>query len=69
MSYFDDALELVKHAKNEFEKIKRSYEQSLHKKSIEPELLIEIKNLMENLPEQNKAQSRDKIADVQKCTL
>jgi len=49
MSYFDDALELVKHAKNELNKVKKSYEQSLHKKSIEPKLLIEIKNLMENL--------------------
>lgn len=49
MSYFDDALDLVKHAKNEFDKIKRSYGQSIHKKSIEPKLLIEIKNLMENL--------------------
>lgn len=49
MSYFDDAKELVKHAENQFGKIKKVYEQSLHKRSIEPELLIEIKNLMENL--------------------
>jgi len=49
MSYFDDAKELVKHAENQFGRIKKLYEQSLHKRSIEPELLIEIKNLMENL--------------------
>lgn len=49
MSYFDDAKKLVKHAGNQFGKIKKVYEQSLHEKSIKPELLIEIKNLMENL--------------------
>lgn len=49
MSYFDDAKNLVKHAKNQFGKIKKVYEQSLHEKSIKPELLIKIKNLMENL--------------------
>lgn len=49
MSYFDDAKELVKYTESQFDKIKKVYKQSLHKRSIEPELLIEIKNLMENL--------------------
>jgi len=49
MSYFDDAKKLVKHAENQFGEIKKVYEQSIHEKSIKPELLIEIKNLMENL--------------------
>ncbi|MDY7019693.1 MAG: hypothetical protein SU899_06445 [Chloroflexota bacterium] len=49
MLYFDDAKELVKHAGNQFDEIKSVYEKSLHEKSIKAELLIEIKNLMENL--------------------
>jgi len=49
MSYFNDAKELIKHAENQFDKIKKVYEQSLREKSIKSELLIDIKNLMENL--------------------
>jgi len=49
MSYFNDTKKLIKHAENQFGKIKKIYEQSLREKSIKSELLIEIKNLMENL--------------------
>lgn len=49
MNYFNDAKELIEHSKQEFEKIKKTYEESLHVKQIKPTLLIEIKNFMENL--------------------
>ena len=49
MSYFDDAKDLVKHAKEELLKIQKAYNESLHEKSVKRTLLIEIKNLMENL--------------------
>lgn len=49
MLYFDDANELVRHTENQLSKINKVYKQSLHEKSIKPELLIKIKNLMENL--------------------
>jgi len=49
MTYYDDAKKLVRYAKNKFDEIRASYDRSLHKQTIESELLIEIKNLMENL--------------------
>jgi hypothetical protein len=49
MSYFDDAKDLMKHAREELLKIKMAYDESLHEQSVKRTLLIEIKNLMENL--------------------
>lgn len=49
MDYFDDARELVKHSEESLEKILKSYDESLHEMTIKKTLLIEIKNLMENL--------------------
>lgn len=49
MSHFDDAAELVRHAKDDLAEVKKAYNESLHDKSIKPALLIKIKNLMENL--------------------
>lgn len=49
MSYFDDAKELISHSEEAFKKIKKSYDESLHDKEIKKTLLIEIKNMMENL--------------------
>lgn len=49
MAYFDDATALVNHAKQALPTIKQAYDESLHEQSVKPSLLIEIKNLMENL--------------------
>ena len=49
MAYFDDAKELVNHAKQALSKLRQAYNESLAEKAIKPILLIEIKNLMENL--------------------
>lgn len=49
MSYFDDARVLVGHAKAELAKIEKVYADSLAEKEVKPTLLVEIKNLMENL--------------------
>lgn len=49
MSQFDEAQELIEHAKGKMVAIKQTYEESLNQKSIKPVLLIEIKNFMENL--------------------
>jgi len=49
MSYFDDAKNLVGHAKTLFQKIKQTYDESLNEQKVNPSLLIDIKNLMENL--------------------
>jgi hypothetical protein len=49
MTYFDDAKALVEHAANEIPKLEHAYNDSLQQQSIQPALLIEIKNLMENL--------------------
>src|SRR5438094_3287265 len=49
MPYFDDAKDLVKHAKDTLPQLERDYEASLHDKTLKPALLVDIKNLMENL--------------------
>lgn len=49
MGHFEDAAELVNHAKQTLPKIKQAYDESLHEQTVKPVLLIEIKNLMENL--------------------
>jgi len=49
MTYFDDAKALVEHAASEVPKLEHAYNDSLHQQSIQPKLMIEIKNLMENL--------------------
>ena len=49
MPYFDDAIHLVSESKNTFQKIEKSYQESLDQKNISPKLLIKIKNFMENL--------------------
>lgn len=47
--YFDDAISLVEYCEKSFERIKISYKESLSTKTIKRELLIEIKNFVENL--------------------
>lgn len=49
MNYFNDASQLVGHAKHALERIGHGYRESLNEQAVKPELLIEIKNLMENL--------------------
>ncbi len=49
MAYFDDAKALVEHAASELPKLQKAYDASLSEKSVKPTLLIEIKNVMENL--------------------
>lgn len=49
MDTIDDAKNLVAHANRAFFKLRQEYEASLLAKEIRAELLIEIKNLMENL--------------------
>ena len=49
MDNFANAKELVEFAKESFEQIKKTYQESLQEKIIKPKLLIEIKNFMENL--------------------
>lgn len=49
MGYFEDAKQLVQYAKDQFPQIEEAYNISLEDLEIKPKLLIEIKNLMENL--------------------
>lgn len=49
MSAFDDARSLVQHAQDELPKIRQAYDESLAAKTIAPRLLVEIKNVCENL--------------------
>lgn len=49
MGYSEDVTQLILYAKEQFPQIKDAYNASLHAKIINPKLLIEIKNLMENL--------------------
>jgi len=49
MAYFDDAKELVEHAKSSLTRLKHDYQASLLEKTVKPALLIDIKNIMENL--------------------
>ena len=49
MDYFQDAKELIEHAKETFEKIKVAYSESINNTEIKKSLLIEIKNFLENL--------------------
>ena len=49
LALFIQAMELVKHAKNQLHNIQPVYQNSLNNKEIDSHLLIEIKNLMENL--------------------
>ncbi len=49
MAAFDDAEALVAHAESELPAIRKAYEESLHAKTISTKLLIEIKNVFENL--------------------
>jgi hypothetical protein len=49
MGQFEEAKELIKHAKSSYLSIQNVYQKSLTQKEISTELLIEIKNIMENL--------------------
>ena len=49
MSAFSDAIALLDHADAELPKIKLAYEASLNAKQISPVLLVEIKNVFENI--------------------
>lgn len=49
MTYFDDAVALVNHVKDDLTKLVQSYDSSLQQRTIERGLLVDIKNLMENL--------------------
>ncbi len=49
MSYFNDAGDLIEHSKDKFKVIANVYKKGLSKKEIDRFLLIEVKNLMENL--------------------
>ena len=49
MGYFDDAQELIEYTRDRLPEVKSAYEAALSDKEIKPKLLIEIKNLMENL--------------------
>jgi hypothetical protein len=49
MSYFYDANQLVQYGKEHFPHIEEAYNASLSEKEITPNILIEIKNFMENL--------------------
>jgi hypothetical protein len=49
MGYIDDAKALVGHCKPTLDRIMAAYEVSLREKTIKSSLMIEIKNLMENL--------------------
>ena len=49
MSAFDDAKSLVQHAEEELPKIRQAYAESLSTKTIGARLLVEIKNVCENL--------------------
>jgi hypothetical protein len=49
MTQFDDAEALLQHAEKQLGDIRDAYEASLQEKKIKPELLIEIKNFLENL--------------------
>lgn len=49
MGHFDDARELIKYARDQLPEIQSAYDTSLSDQEIKPQLLIEIKNFMENL--------------------
>ena len=49
MGHFDDALALLSHADDQLAAIKAEYDKSLHDRAVKPQLLVEIKNFMENL--------------------
>lgn len=49
MAHFDDAQALLSQSELQLASIQAAYEASLEKKEVSPELLIAIKNLMENL--------------------
>jgi len=49
MAYFDDAKALLEHVATELPKLQKAYDDSLTANSVKPTLLIEIKNVMENL--------------------
>ncbi len=49
MSRFDDARALVNHARGALPKLEEDYESSLNDRIVKPALLIDIKNIMENL--------------------
>ena len=49
MGYFGEARQLVEHSRDRFSEIQSAYEASLSDQEIKPKLLIDIKNLMENL--------------------
>jgi hypothetical protein len=49
VSHFDDAKALVNHAKSALPKLEQNYQSSLNEKTIKPSLLIDIKNITENL--------------------
>jgi hypothetical protein len=49
VSHFNDARALVNECRSALPKIETAYERSLNSQNVEPQLLIEIKNYMENL--------------------
>jgi|WetSurMetagenome_2_1015567.scaffolds.fasta_scaffold325202_1 hypothetical protein len=49
MAFFDDAKALVLHAEAKLSELQEAYDESLSEKSVKATLLIEIKNVMENL--------------------
>lgn len=49
MNYFKDAEDLLIHAKDKLDQIKTVYSQSINEQAIKKTLLIDVKNIMENL--------------------
>src|SRR5438128_1534615 len=49
MSHFDDAKNLVAHAKSKLPELEKAYQESLAEHTVKPALLIDIKNITENL--------------------
>ena len=49
MSYFSEAKELIQHAEAKVPNVEKAYQNSLNKKLIDTVLLIDIKNITENL--------------------
>lgn len=49
MTAFDDAKALLQHAEEELPKIRQAYQNSLQSKQVSPILLVEIKNVFENI--------------------
>jgi len=48
-NYFTEAKALIEHSRGSFENFKSEYDECLRKKTIQKTLLIDIKNILENL--------------------